>query len=75
MRRVLRFLGLPGAQDLALVVARLALVPGVLQQRNAARETPAALARRLGRAGALDILRWADHTSGWPARAVGTRAP
>ena len=46
-------------QDLPQVVARLALLPGTLQQRDGRRDTPVALARRLRRQDAADILRWA----------------
>ncbi len=56
------------------MVARLALVPGVLQQRNAGRDTPLPLARRLRRWDAADILQWAEGVGGGAPRPPGPRA-
>ncbi|CAL8461777.1 g1308 [Coccomyxa elongata] len=46
-------------QDLALVVGRLAVLPGTLQQRDAKYRTPLALANQLRRHSLAEILTWA----------------
>jgi len=47
----------PGAQGLESVVAQLALLPGVLEQRDAARQLPLTLARRRGCMDVVHVLR------------------
>ncbi len=47
----------PGAQGLESVVAQLALLPGVLEQRDAARQLPLTLARRRGCMDIVHVLR------------------
>ena len=47
----------PGAQGLESVVAQLALLPGVLEQRDAARQLPLTLARRRGCVDIVQVLR------------------
>ena len=47
-------------QDLVHVVARLAIMPGVADQKDSRRQTPEQLARMLKRQDVLDILKWAQ---------------
>ncbi len=47
-------------QDLYHVVARLAIMPGVLEQRDSRRQTPRQLAKMLKRQAVLEILNWAQ---------------
>ncbi|KAK9908698.1 hypothetical protein WJX75_001591 [Coccomyxa subellipsoidea] len=46
-------------QDLALLVGRLSVMPGVLQQRDAKYRVPLVLAQQLRRQGLVEILTWA----------------
>lgn len=46
-------------QDLALVVARLSLLPGTLQQRDKKYRVPLAVAKELRRRDMVEILSWA----------------
>ena len=46
-------------QDLLHVVARLAIMPGVLQQKDSHRQTAMQLAQRMKRQDVIEILSWA----------------
>ena len=56
------------AQGLEMVAAQLALLPGVLEQRDAARQLPLTLARRRGHAAIAEVLR----AAGAHERGAGT---
>ena len=47
-------------QDLVHVVARLAIMPGVVDQKDSRRQTPGQLAKMLKRQDVLDVLKWAQ---------------
>lgn len=46
-------------QDLTLLVGRLSVMPGVLQQRDAKYRVPLVLAQQQRRQGLVEILTWA----------------